>query len=219
MKKYFFLALLTIYSLTEYCAAANKVDGKLKTPKKAVPKYNLDWTIYYTPIQASFENSYLVGNDDTFYSQTKKQSITVAGLNDGEKYPATFLDCIIQEGCGQTAKNTYISYSGYSDGYTNFNYVDYPMGVADYYLIEMESSATSPKKIPTYSWVQIKSAGSPFNNSIWWKAVDVGHGVKGAHIDLYWGIKNRNTQSWAYPEGVAPGKSSGNGNGLYKYSQ
>ncbi len=136
-----------------------------------------DCTIYYTPRESGF----VAGRGFNLRRETR------TGLN-GQYYPADFLRAVQVEGHGRLAK----SYRGFRYIYYNgkWGFTDVPKGTRQQPLVALQSCAVSARspRIRPGTWVRTVHALLPQTlQNRWWRVSDVGSGVQGSQIDLYWG--------------------------------
>lgn len=136
-----------------------------------------DCTVYYTPRESGF----VAGRGFNLQRETR------AGLN-GQYYAADFLRAVQVEGHGRlvTAYRglRYIYYNG------RWGFTDAPKGTRQQPLVALQSCAVSTQssRIRPGTWVRTEHALLPEKlQNRWWRVSDVGAGVQGGQIDLYWG--------------------------------
>lgn len=136
-----------------------------------------DCTVYYTPRESGF----VAGRGFNLQRETR------VGLN-GQYYAADFLRAVQVEGHGRLAT----AYRGFRYIYYNgrWGFTDVPKGTRQQPLIALQSCAVSSRssRIQPGTWVRTEHALLPEKlRNRWWRVSDVGAGVQGGQIDLYWG--------------------------------
>ena len=153
----------------------------------------LHWlpAVYKTPFQLT---CYVMSMENESKFSTSSIVSGVTGLPENISYLSGFLKDVIMQGSGQTKDGTIIHYNGKKRGYS---IQACPLTASGACAADGTTIAVDPTIVPMRSTLDFKlntsMGASAMGSRI---AQDTGGGIKGNHIDIYFGTRRQDCSAW-----------------------